>query len=151
MTDPTEAGSSGSARHTHSIRIRYGEIDQQGVVFNAHYVAYIDDAVEAWLADFHDMRLAAEPGTELAEWDFMLKKIEVEWLSSARYREPLEIDMAVRRWGNSSFAIDFLGRVEDRTIFQATVIYVSVVRVEHTPTRSPDVLRAYLGDASPLF
>ena len=30
----------------HSIRVRYGECDMQGVVFNAHYLAYVDDALE---------------------------------------------------------------------------------------------------------
>jgi hypothetical protein len=36
-------------------------------------------------------------------------------------------------------------------LVRATVIHVSVVRVEHTPTRSPYVLRDYLGEASPLL
>ncbi len=26
------------------VRVRFGECDMQGVVFNAHYLAYIDDA-----------------------------------------------------------------------------------------------------------
>ena len=30
-------------------RVRYGECDMQGVVFNAHYLAYCDDAVDTWL------------------------------------------------------------------------------------------------------
>ena len=29
--------------------VRYGECDQQGVVFNAHYLAYVDDALDQWL------------------------------------------------------------------------------------------------------
>jgi len=32
--------------YRHSIRVRYGEVDRQGVVFNAHYMAYMDDALE---------------------------------------------------------------------------------------------------------
>jgi acyl-CoA thioesterase FadM len=28
--------------------VRYGEVDMQRVVFNAHYLAYCDDAVERW-------------------------------------------------------------------------------------------------------
>ena len=31
--------------------VRYGECDQQGVVFNAHYMAYCDDASDRWLRD----------------------------------------------------------------------------------------------------
>ena len=31
----------------HSIAVRFGEVDLQAVVFNAHYLAYCDDAVAA--------------------------------------------------------------------------------------------------------
>ena len=34
------------------IKIRYGEVDRQGVVFNAHYLAYPDDVVDSWLREF---------------------------------------------------------------------------------------------------
>ena len=33
----------------HDIRIRYGEVDMQGVVFNAHYLAYVDHCIDRWL------------------------------------------------------------------------------------------------------
>ena len=35
-------------RYVHHIRVRYGEVDMQRVVFNSHYLAYCDDAVESW-------------------------------------------------------------------------------------------------------
>ena len=35
--------------YRHSIDVRWGEVDMQGVVFNAHYLAYIDDTLERWL------------------------------------------------------------------------------------------------------
>ena len=34
--------------YVHRIRVRYGECDMQRVVFNAHYMAYCDDAVDTW-------------------------------------------------------------------------------------------------------
>ena len=34
--------------YRHRLRIRYGECDMQGIVFNAHYLAYCDDAFGAW-------------------------------------------------------------------------------------------------------
>ena len=37
------AGPTGAAdRWVHRIRVRYGEVDMQRVVFNAHYLAYCD-------------------------------------------------------------------------------------------------------------
>jgi YbgC/YbaW family acyl-CoA thioester hydrolase len=32
----------------HEIRVRYGEVDMQRVVFNANYLAYCDDAADLW-------------------------------------------------------------------------------------------------------
>lgn len=34
--------------YTHHIRVRYGEVDMQRVVSNAHYLAYCDDAADLW-------------------------------------------------------------------------------------------------------
>ena len=34
--------------YRHLVRIRYGECDMQKVVFNANYLAYIDDATDTW-------------------------------------------------------------------------------------------------------
>ena len=55
----------------HRIRVRYGEVDREGVVFNAHYLAYIDDAMENWLEP-----IAAERKRE--RWDMMLKRLGIE-------------------------------------------------------------------------
>ena len=35
--------------HHARIRVRYGEVDQQGVVYNAHYLAYVDDVFDTLL------------------------------------------------------------------------------------------------------
>ena len=38
-----------SEPHVHQLRVRYGECDAQGIVFNANYVAYFDVAItELW-------------------------------------------------------------------------------------------------------
>ena len=39
-------------RFRQSFQIRYGEVDQQGVVYNAHYMVYMDETMEAWIASF---------------------------------------------------------------------------------------------------
>jgi len=48
-------------RHRHALRVRWAEVDMQGVVFNGHYLTYCDVCVtEYWRAigvpypqDFH--------------------------------------------------------------------------------------------------
>ena len=117
--------------------MRYGECDQQGVVFNAHYLAYVDDALEEWL----EARL---PADQRGSFDVMLKKATVEWTSPARYRETITMDVHVSRWGNTSFDVAIEGRVGDRLSFTATVVYVSVRLGTADPVPVPPDVRAAL-------
>ena len=63
----------------HDIRIRYGEVDMQGVVFNAHYLAYVDDCIDSWLRSI-------DAHFEQFGWDIMVKKATIEWLGTAGHR-----------------------------------------------------------------
>ena len=67
----------------HVVRVRYGECDMQKVVFNANYLAYIDDAVDTWFRTV----FAPEGSFEELGFDFMVKRIELEWQSPARFGE----------------------------------------------------------------
>jgi acyl-CoA thioester hydrolase len=103
----------------HTVDIRYGEVDMQRVVFNAHYLAYCDDAIERWLT-----ARGANPFE--SEWDVMLKKAEITWHGSATVHETLDITVEVSRWGNTSFDVLFNGTVAERPVFTNTTTYVGV-------------------------
>jgi acyl-CoA thioester hydrolase len=122
---------------THTLRVRYGECDQQGVVFNAHYLAYIDDALEHWM----DENL---PPELRVAFDVMLKKATVEWVAPARYRDVVVMDIHVSRWGRTSFDVTIDGRAGDRPSFTGTVVYVSVTPGTADPVPVPDAVRAAL-------
>ncbi len=73
-------------RFSHRIRVRYAEVDAQGVVFNAHYLTYFDVGhTEYMRAMGYDYK------TEVARsgLDFHLVKSVVE------YRQPLVFDQDV--------------------------------------------------------
>lgn len=131
-------------RYRHRIRVRYGEVDKQGVVFNAHYMAYIDDAMENWLARFADLRREHR-------WDMMLKKCTLEWQGSVGTGDMLDIDVAVTRWGRTSWTLGYVGTCEGRAVFTAEVLYVSVRLGEAVPMETPAAIRAALGDAIDLL
>jgi acyl-CoA thioester hydrolase len=118
----------------HEIRVRYGEVDLQGVVFNAHYLAYCDDAADVWLRIFPS-------GIGSGTWDIMLKRSEITWTGSAGLHDVLSIAVGVRRWGNSSFDVGFEGTVADRPVFSATNTYVAVVEGTKQTMRVPDDFR----------
>ena len=120
VSRPTRPAPMGEARYTHHVRIRYGEVDMQRVVFNAHYLAYCDDAADLW---FRSIGALLEGG----EWDVMVKKATITWGGAARVHDDLAIAVSVSRWGTTSFDVRFEGTVEDREVFTADLTYVSVV------------------------
>jgi acyl-CoA thioester hydrolase len=122
----------------HELRIRYGEVDVQGHVFNAHYLAYVDDAFDQWC------RAALGEGY-LDQLDLVVKKAELTWSGGAGFGDRLAIDVAVRRWGRTSFDVGFAGSVGERPIFEAVLTYISVTPGTLDPTPVPEPVRAALG------
>jgi YbgC/YbaW family acyl-CoA thioester hydrolase len=126
-----------SARYRHELRVRYGEVDMQRHVFNAHYLAYVDDACDTWFRSvFGDY--------ESVGFDMVLKRADITWQGGATLGDVLAIDVAVRRWGRSSFDVGFEGSVGERPVFSAVVTYVSVTPGTTTPVAVPDSVRAAL-------
>jgi acyl-CoA thioester hydrolase len=126
------------ARHRHHIRVRYGECDEQGVVFNAHYLAYVDDTMDTWL------RALDQPYTSYG-WDMMVKRAELVWHGPARVAEVLDIDAEVVRWGSTSLDIRYDGAVDGRPVFTAVLTYVGVAPGTTVPVAAPEVIRGHLG------
>jgi acyl-CoA thioester hydrolase len=113
----------------------------QKVVFNANYLAYIDDATDTW------MRQVLGPFEETG-FDFMVKKITLEWQSAARFGDVLDLELQVTRWGGSSYDIGIVGTVGERPVLTATYVYVSMVPGELRPQPVPPHVRAALEASS---
>jgi len=125
MTDPRLP----DTPYVHRIQVRYGEVDMQRVVFNAHYLAYCDDAVENWLR---------ARGVQVADygWDFMLKKAAVEWQGAATVHEVIDIE------------VGFTGRVAERPVFRCLITYVGVRFGTREKAPPPPEVAARLSNAS---
>lgn len=125
--------------YRHEIRIRFGEVDMQGVVFNAHYLAYADDAVTAWMR----AEGFAYPNDGL-EFDFMVVHAEIDWTGSAGFDDVLEIECEVERWGTTSFTIRQRLHVGDSPVGEIRLVYVSVALGTKDKIPVPDAFRAAL-------
>ncbi len=121
--------------YVHEIRVRYGEVDMQRVVFNAHYLAYCDDAADLW---FRTLGAALENDV----WDIMVKKAEITWDGGAKVHDLLAIEVSVSRWGTTSFDVTFAGTVEAEPIFTAVVTYVAVKTGTTETVPVPESFRA---------
>lgn len=126
----------------HRVRVRYGEVDQQGVAFNAHYLAWCDDALEVWFG-------ATGLRAKALGWDCMVVKAVLEWSSAASSGDHVDLDVAVTRWGRTSLDIAYTGTIEERPLFSALVTYVGVRSGTTEPIPPPDEVRAALGGPPP--
>ena len=75
-------------RFSHPLRVRWAEVDRQGIVFNGHYLAYFDIGItEYWRAIGYPYPDGlAEHGTDL-----FVVKATVEYHASAAYDDMLDI------------------------------------------------------------
>jgi acyl-CoA thioester hydrolase len=126
--------------HVHEVRPRYGEIDMQGVVFNAHYLAYCDDALDKWLRALFGQ-------FEDDHWDIMLKKAEITWHGAARLNDVLAIELRATRFGRTSLDITFEGTVDGGPVFTNVITYVCVEPRTTKPIPLPDDARERLASA----
>lgn len=90
---------------THRLRVRWAEVDMQGIVFNGHYLTYFDIAVtEYWRQiGLPYPQATAETGGEL----YTVKSV-VDYASPARYDDEIDLYIRCKRIGRSSltFALE---------------------------------------------
>jgi acyl-CoA thioester hydrolase len=132
----------GAVPFRHTVRIRYGECDMQGIVFNAHYLAYCDDAFGVWVEAVlpGGMTFVGNPGS----FDVLVKKAVVTWHGALRFGETVDIDCSVDRWGRSSFDVRFRGSVDGTERFDVVVTYVNIAPGTHKPAPISADVRAAL-------
>ena len=128
----------------HSIAVRYGECDMQGVVFNAHYLAYADHAIAEWFKAMLPPNAMFVAGNGDASFDFMVKKATVTWSGGSTYGDVLDLDCSVGRWGTTSFDVVVRGRVADSERVEIVLVYVSVTPGTHTPCPVPEHVKLAL-------
>lgn len=132
-------------RFVHRVRPRYAEVDVQGVVFNAHWLTYFDDAMTRfteWLG--FDVSTAF-----FRDFDVMLVHAEIDWRGAAGFDDPVDITVAPVRLGGSSFDLRFEAAVGESPVCEATITYVSIEPGTHGSRPIPDVLRDALERAAP--
>ena len=87
----------------HPFRVRYSEIDGQGVVFNAHYLTYFDTTItEYFRALGYDQYADAKQTGE----DYHVVKSLIEYKAPVRFDQELDVGARVARIGNSSLTFE---------------------------------------------
>ena len=132
----------GDFRHRMPMRVRWAEVDRQGVVFNAHYLLYADVcATEYWRAI--GMRYPAD--FEPLGSDLYVRKATVDYRAAALYDDELEVCGRVARIGGSSLhfgVVMFRRDKADAPLVAVDLVYVYVDTATRAPRRVDDALRA---------
>ena len=122
----------------YSFRVRYSEVDAQGIVFNAHYLTYFDSAMTEYLRHInYNYVQEVEDRNE----DFHTVKTLVE------YKHPIKFDQIIdicikEKIGRSSltFYIEIHPNEKDFMLASGEVIWVNADQSTHKSAALPEGL-----------
>ena len=124
-------------------RVRYAEVDYQGIVYFAHYATYFDVAIHEFFRalpyDYSEIRKTT--GT-----DFNIVRSVVEYRRPLRFDEAFEVEVSLGRIGGTSLtftpAIRVAGETEPRA--KGEVVWVHADQATMRAVPLPDALLALL-------
>lgn len=120
------------------LRVRWSEVDAQGVVFNGHYLNYADVAqTEYWRA--------AKIGLDLFGAEPMVVKATLEYRASARFDDLLTLRGSIVRLGTTSFTFEMQVCRDNEVLCRVEVIYVNIDLQTRRPAPWPEELRQAIG------
>jgi acyl-CoA thioester hydrolase len=125
-------------RFSHRLRVRWAEVDRQGIVFNGHYLTYFDVGVTEYYRQighpYPDALLAAG-------CDLFARKAEIEYHASAVYDDLIEVCVRVARMGNSSLQFALEIHRGEELLVSGALIYVNADTASKRPRPLPQFLR----------
>jgi len=124
----------------HRLRVRYGECDPQGVVFNANYLAFFDVIItEFWREAVGDYNAMIEAGA-----DMVVAESRIRFLGSAAFDDQLDFELRVARLGNTALTTRIDASVDGRPIVAGEMRHVFIDPATKQKRQMPDDIRAAL-------
>jgi acyl-CoA thioester hydrolase len=124
----------------HPLRVRYGECDPQGIVFNANYLLYFDVVfTELW-------REALGPWQELKDSgvDLVVANANIDFRASARFDDELTLLARIARLGTTSIASEFDVVRDGELLVSGRLVHVCVSSTDWRKTELPRWVRGGL-------
>jgi acyl-CoA thioester hydrolase len=128
----------------HSLRVRWAEVDRQGIVFNGHYLTYFDVGITEYFRQIG----CPYPDALLAQGsDTFVVKAGIEYHAPAHFDDEVDLLVRVARIGRTS--IQFLLEIHrgQTHLVSGEVIYVNT----DTQTRKPATVPEFLREAIARF
>ena len=121
---------------------RYAEVDQQGVVFNGHYLTWFDEACTGFL----DHVGVTYPGLIATGHDVQVVHSEIDYLAPVRWRDAVRVAVRCERIGSTSFTLAFTvlrhnADIKEDAAVRGRNVYVVVSTDDWAKRPIPDALR----------
>lgn len=123
--------------HTFPVRVYYEDTDMGGIVYHANYLRYIERARSDWVRSLgNDQNAMRDAGLV-----WVVRKIEAEYLATAKYDDELLIETTVVALSGAKLTMGQLVKRGETEIFRATVTAVCM-NAAGRPVRLPAEIRA---------
>ncbi|MBU2930063.1 acyl-CoA thioesterase [Winogradskyella psychrotolerans] len=120
-----------------SIRVRYGETDQMGVVYHGNYAAYFEVGRTEWLREFG----LSYSGMEADGIMMPVVSLAINYKSSARYDDVLKVKTTLKKMPTATIEFEYELRNESDVILATgTTILAFINKERNRPTRCPKYL-----------
>ena len=119
------------------VRVYWEDTDAGGVVYYANYLKFMERARSEWLRafGFEQDVLRDEAGVV-----FVVRRVEIDYLSPARFNEQLEVSVRLHEMGRASLSVrQELMRGSTR-LAEAVVTLACVDAVRFKPVKIPEPL-----------
>jgi acyl-CoA thioester hydrolase len=131
------------AEFVHELRVRYGECDPQGIVFNANYLLYFDVAfTELWREAVGPWSLMVERGV-----DAVVAEANIRFRAPARYDDVIQLRARIVRLGNTSLTTEIDVVRDGEPLVEGHLRHVFVDTTTWGKTDMPD----WIGDGLRRF
>ena len=125
------------------VRVRFGEVDRQGIVYNGNYVVYTDLAFEEfWRSKGYTYReLSEKHGSEVCH-----RKSTYDFYASAFEGDDLEVGISSINVGNKSLTITFeiYRKGEEDLLVRCESVYVGYDVENRTSRPITDLMKSLL-------
>ncbi len=127
----------GDFRFTHRLRVRWVEVDAQQVVFNGHYLTYLDTAIgDYWRA----VGLPYPDALVHQQGDLFVRHHELDYHAPARLDDWLDIGIRCAKVGRSSITVSWAMWGQGKLLVSGMTVYVFTALADGRPAHIPPVM-----------
>jgi acyl-CoA thioester hydrolase len=129
----------------HELRVRYGECDPQGIVFNANYLLYFDVAFTEYWRD----RVGPWDDMVSVGVDVVVAEANLRFRAPARFDDVLALEVTTEELGKTSMTTRIDIQRDGELLVEMRLRHVFVDRATWSKTAMPDGIREQLAAPAP--